>query len=123
MVSLEVVVMRIQPDGVMQEICTKSVLVAKAVSVAEGRGVMLGVVVGDADITAEPVKVAVGKSREIVGGMGVGDACGGRVSAKASEMPPITNNMEMRAMRTPPPNCRKDCIIYPSTSGREAGAR
>jgi hypothetical protein len=64
-------------------------------------------------LTTITVDVAVGKSNEMVGGMGEGVARDGSVSARAREIPPITKITERRAMMTPPPNCRKDCIISP----------
>ncbi len=70
--------------------------------------------------TGEGVNVAVGKFSEMVGGIGVGVACAGRVSASAREMPPMTSKTDMMAMITPPPSCRKDCINSPSIFGRGA---
>ena len=102
MVSLAPIATGIHPEGGLQEACTKSVLVAKAVSV--GIAVNVAVVVSVSANESEGVNVAVGKLSEIVGGIGVGVAWGGIVSARAREMPPITSNTEMMAMITPPPN-------------------
>jgi hypothetical protein len=94
--------MGIQPGGALQETCTYSVLVAKGVSVTiPGR---VAVAVADSARRGKAVLVAVGKSSEIVGRIGVGVAWAGRVSARASEMPPMTSNTDMMAMITPPPN-------------------
>src|SRR5215207_4952210 len=122
MVSLVDVIMRSQPEGGMQVmgmaveiVGTNNVLVKKGVGVCGAVAVSLTI--------AEIVNVAVGKSSDIVGGMVVGVACDGSVSARASEIPPITKITETRAMMTPPPNCRKDCIISPLYSWQLAKAR
>ena len=82
----------------------------------------VGVAVGVSLTDGETVYVAVGNINEIVGGIGVGVACEGRFSERASEIPPITRITEMRAMMTPLPNCRKFCIISPYVSWRSATA-
>jgi hypothetical protein len=122
MVSPVDVKMRSQPEGAVQAmemvvgmVGTNTVLVRKGVGVCATVGVSLTI--------AETVNVAVGISSEIVGGMVVGVACDGKVSARASEIPPITKITETRAMMTPPPNCRKDCIISPLYSWQLAKAR
>lgn len=109
--------MRIQPEGGVQvtgTVGTNNVLVRKGVSVCETVAVVVSLRIG------EIVNVAVGKSSESVGAMADGVACAGNVSARASEMPPITRITETRAIMTPPPNCRKDCIIFPLSFWRLA---
>src|ERR1044071_8862441 len=117
--------MRTHPDGGVQDAWTKSVFVGKGVSVALGKVGCISVndAVGVSLSEAATVNVAVGKLNEVVGEIGVGVACGGSVSERASEMPPITKITETRAMMTPPPNCRKFCIISPLSSWRSAIAR
>lgn len=65
--------MRCHPLGGVHEICTKAVLVGKSVSVML---TMIGVTVEDGVslTSAAAVNVAVGKSNETVGDMGVGVA-------------------------------------------------
>src|SRR5512141_3011126 len=101
--------MGVQPDGWLQAGCTYRVLVAKGVSVGTAMIVAVEVSVETSTAVGEAVKVAVGNSREIVGGIGVGVACEGRLSDRAREMPPMTRITETSAMMRPLPNCRKDC--------------
>ncbi len=112
--------MRIHPDGGVQDACTNRVLVGKSVSVALGVMICVNDAVGVSLRGAETVNVAVGKLKETVGEIGVGVACDGSDSDRASEIPPITKITETRAMMTPPPNCRKFCIISPLFSLRSA---
>src|SRR5215216_3828810 len=115
--------MRIQPDGGLHETWTKRVLVAKGVSVANGVLVCVCVEVPVSVRMDAAVNVAVGNSNEVVGAIGVGVACDGSVSARAREIPPITRTTETRAIMTPPPNCRKFCIISPLFFWRWVAAR
>lgn len=123
MLSPDAVVIRIHPLGVVQDAGTKIVLVATSVLVLTVATMAVGVEMGVSVMSAATVNVAVGKFSEMVGGMGVGVACDGKVSARASEMPPITRITERRAMMTPLPSCRKGCIISPWPFWRGAGAR
>src|SRR5215212_1799503 len=122
MLSPDVVVIRTHPFGVVHEAWTKSVLVATSVLVFSVAMMAVGVAMGVSVIRGATVNVAVGKFSEMVGGMGVGVACDVNVSARASEMPPITRITERRAMMTPLPSCRKGCIISPWPFWRGEGA-
>ena len=84
-----------------------AIVVAVVVAVVVSVGVSLSWVA----VSSASVDVGVGKLSGRVGGIWVGAVDGGRVSARASEMPPSTKTTETMAMMTPPPNWRKACII------------
>lgn len=54
--------------------------------------------------------VSVEKNNCVVGVGNAGVSGGCEDSAIASEIPPMTNMMETRAMITPPPSCRRACM-------------
>jgi hypothetical protein len=64
----------------------------------------------------ETVAVGVGRLSGRVGGMRVGVAGEGRLSASERNIPPMTRMMEKIAIITPPPNWRRFCIINPPCS-------
>ena len=108
--SLDEVVMAIQPLGGVQEVGCNGMAVGGE-ELAVPAGVSVCVAVWSVDVGVDvSVGVDVGKMRGRVGGICVGVAGGGRVSASASVMPPITKTTDTRAMMTPPPNWRRDCI-------------
>ena len=87
---------------------------------ARGDAVSVGnvVSVGSSEIAVIAVMVAVGvgKLNGSVGGIFVGVAGGGKLSAKERKTPPKTKITETIAMMTPAPNWRRDCIITPPRS-------
>lgn len=77
-------------------------------AVSEGSTVSVSVSLGR---TVTTVAVGVGKLNGKVGGISVGVAGEGRVSARERKIPPMTKITEKIATITPPPNWRQDCII------------
>jgi hypothetical protein len=59
------------------------------------------------------VAVGVGRLSGSVGGIWVGVASDGRLSASERKTPPMTRMMEIIAIITPPPNWRRFCIFNP----------
>jgi hypothetical protein len=78
------------------------------VAVVVGSGEAVGVSEAERPIV---VAVGVGKLWGNVGGICVGVAGGGRVSARDKNTPPITRITEKMATITPAPSCRKNCIL------------
>jgi hypothetical protein len=112
-VSPAEVITRIQPDGGVQEAGSEEIVVGKR------DGACVGVsdaceAVGEGDADAVSV-VAVGDGRlnGSVGGIRVGVAAGGNVSARERKIPPTTRMTEKIAIITPPPNWRRFCMISP----------
>src|SRR6476659_5482436 len=87
-------------DVGMPEAVSDGIIVCVAVSVSLGRAVI-----------CEAVAVGVGKLNGKVGGMSVGVAAGGRVSARERKIPPMTRITETIAMITPTPNWRRACML------------
>jgi hypothetical protein len=67
---------------------------------------------GDADAVSM-VAVGDGRLNGSVGGMRLGVAAGGSVSARERKIPPTTRMTEKIAIITPPPNWRRFCMINP----------
>lgn len=79
-------------------------------AVSEGSTVSVNVSLGRVAICVV-VAVGVGKLNGNVGGIRVGVAGDGRVSARERKMPPMTKITEKIATSTPAPNWRRACII------------
>ena len=80
---------------------TAVVAVAWTVVVGEGEAVSVVVAVDTSEVT---VAVGVGKLRGSVGGICVGVAGEGRVSARERNIPPRTRTTEAIAIKTPTPS-------------------
>jgi hypothetical protein len=80
------------------------------IAVGGGEAVSVGVSICRVGIWVMVI-VGVGKLNGNVGGIWVGVAGGGRVSARERKIPPMTKITEKIAMITPPPNWRKACMI------------
>lgn len=107
------VITRIQPDGGVQEAGSKEIVVGKSDATCVGvsvAGEAVGVGEGDA---VSMVAVGDGRLRGSVGGIRVGVAAGGNVSARERKIPPTTRMTEKIAIITPPPNWRRFCMINP----------
>src|SRR5215207_266513 len=109
MVSPLAVVTRIQPEGCVQDVGGRTVLVGETVST----WVWVGKVGSAVSVNGKPMVVAVGvgKLSGKVGGISEGVADCGKVSARERKIPPTTRMTEKMAMITPPPNWRQACII------------
>jgi hypothetical protein len=105
MVSLEDVLTRIHPEGGTHGAATA--VVAWVVVVGDGEAVSVVVAVRTREVT---VAVGVGKLNGRVGGIWVGVASAGRLSARERKIPPSTRITEAIAIKTPTPSCRKACI-------------
>jgi hypothetical protein len=108
-------VIRIHPEGGVQIVGGRDVCeaIGRADAVSEGSIVSVGVSLGR---TVMIVAVGVGKLSGNVGGMGVGVAGVGKVSARERKIPPMTKITEKIAMITPAPNWRRACIISSPSS-------
>jgi hypothetical protein len=67
---------------------------------------------GDGDAVSM-VAVGDGRLNGSVGGIRLGVAAGGSVSARERKIPPTTRMTEKIAIITPPPNWRRFCMISP----------
>ncbi|HET8562609.1 MAG TPA: hypothetical protein VFM35_01930 [Candidatus Binatia bacterium] len=97
----------------MHEAGSEEIVVGKREAISVG--VMdVSVIVGDGDGDAVSI-VAVGEGRlkGSVGGMRVGVAGEGKVSASERKIPPTTRMIEKIAIITPAPNWRRFCMITP----------
>ena len=105
--------MAIQPTGGVQVVGSNAnVAVDGTVAVSVAVMVVVGVSLASVGVSITSPDVGVGKLSGRVGGICVGAAEVGRVSASASEMPPSTRMTETMAIMTPPPNWRKACIMF-----------
>jgi len=103
--------MRIHPAGGLQVAGSEEIVVGKREAICVGvRDACEEVGEGDA---VSRVAVGVGRLNGSVGGIRVGVAGEGRVSARERKMPPTTRIMEKIAIITPPPNWRRFCMINP----------
>lgn len=93
--------MRIHPGGGVHAVGDTTEIVG------EGDAVSVTAVVCSAGAC---VNVGVGKLSGSVGGICVGVAEVGKVSASERKIPPRTNTTETIAMMTPPPNWRRACM-------------
>jgi hypothetical protein len=106
---------RIQPEGKVQEMGCEMIAVG-ATEVAVSVGMMIWVGISKVKVTVAIVAVGVGKLNGNVGGICVGVAGGGKLSAKERKMPPKTKITETIAMMIPAPSWRRDCMITPPRS-------
>ena len=103
--------MRIQPDGGTQEAGNEEIVVGKRDATCVGvSDACEGVGEGDA---VSMVAVGEGRLNGRVGGIRVGVAAGGNVSARERKIHPTTRMTEKIAIITPPPNWRRFCMINP----------
>lgn len=116
--SLAPTIIEIHPEGNVQDVgCTMIIglgrLTSVSVGIAEGG-------VGDGSGEANSTTKVVGM------GDGVGGNAGADVSARESEMPPMTSRREMVPMMNPLPICRRAFMIsspYQSCLWRSAATR
>jgi hypothetical protein len=88
-------------------------VVGKSVGICVGVSVAcVAVTEGDGDAVSM-VAVGDGRLNGSVGGISVGVAAGGNVSARERKIPPTTRMTEKIAIITPPPNWRRFCMINP----------
>jgi hypothetical protein len=114
MVSPAEVMTRVHPEGGAQVAGSEEMVVGKADAVGVGVSAV-GEAVGEA-VWMKIVAVGEGRLNGSVGGIRVGVAGGGKVSASERKMPPTTRMMEKIAMITPPPNWRRFCMITPPSA-------
>ena len=103
--------MRIQPEGGAQVAGSEEIVVGKADAISVGVS-DTSEAVGDA-VSTEIVAVGEGRLNGNVGGIKVGVAGEGKVSASERKIPPTTRIMEKIAIITPPPNWRRFCMLNP----------